>query len=890
MSDEPTSDSRIFTDDLTVLPCEKCGCQIDISGLEPFTEIECPDCGHEQSIPTRLGQFLLLKLIGTGGMGGVYLARDETLGRNVAVKVMLRSLGEDVDFVTNFKREAQSAAKLNHPNIAQIYSFGQEKGQPYIVMELVSGLHFDKLIEQHGALDQVDVLKVIIEIAEGLRAADEAGLVHGDIKPENILLDNKDNAKLVDFGLASSSRKAPEQGGIWGTPYYIAPEKVRRKPADARSDIYSLGATLFHALSGHPPFDGETPVDVVRARLNAPAPKLKDVRPDIDERISDIVVRMLEAEPAQRYPTYASLLGDLRKVYDTLAPHGVRGRKLFGGLRGMSGPIPEATGATGSRRNKVIIKKGFAASLSTEKPRTQTVVPESEPKHKKPRKPMKWVKPVLWGVVVLLVLGGIGFGWYSMASAKARRVAAAEAERHIAEARTAARNLYPQAVAAQAGIAASISEAEAWVETVKENYQTVEGQPLVVPALGPVTVEPVETEAVSGETPSEAPAEEADAAESEASEAGAETPPAVAGAEALPPEAAADAEALPPEAADGGENAEAPPEPARTVTREDILSTDMSDIRRQSIEVVYDLDDMRALLLEANQVLDVCSNSLQQAESATELELITSAGNNLALEIEQLKNLQKKTEDLSARIAKGRDAVIAIKTAFLADEQKRRDEEARLAEQKRRDEEEAQRTAELRQKTEREIDLADSLLSDVMQTIEKNGFREGLAQLQRREADFETDPGKDRWSASVMRFEHLVALQGFVVEQLNKTPYKRGWIQQNPPTDIVGAERFGLRVRATQDTHRLVRWEEVSAFQFYKIVEFCIKEYQESSERDFGVLAARKLAFAVYCAALAPAYPDTDLGKTAVTLADQAVKMRPSLGPDRAKLIPDTLK
>jgi serine/threonine protein kinase len=292
---------QIETDAVTDYDCSHCGCKIDVSGLPAFTQVECPDCGAIETVPARLGNFLLLRLLGLGGMGGVYYARDTALGRDVAIKVMLQSLGDDAKFIETFRKEAQAVAKLNHPNIAQIYSFGQEKGQPYIVMELVSGERVDDMLESEGGIPVPLAMKIGLEVAEGLSAADEAGLVHGDIKPENILLDTKGHAKLVDFGLATVAHAAASDG-IWGTPYYIAPEKIRRQKVDARADIYSLGATLFHMITGNPPFEGETPVEVVKARLEQPPPDIKELYPDIPDKAADVIMRMLAVDRTERHP------------------------------------------------------------------------------------------------------------------------------------------------------------------------------------------------------------------------------------------------------------------------------------------------------------------------------------------------------------------------------------------------------------------------------------------------------------------------------------------------------------------------------------------------------------------------------------------------------------
>jgi len=268
--------------------------------------------------PADFGHFHLEKELGHGGMGGVYLGRDKMLDRPVAIKVMLKSLGDDPTFVERFQREAQAAARLNHPNIAQIYSFGQEQGMPYIAMELVKGGSLDKEMEANpGALDPVHVMKIGRALAEALAKAAENGLVHGDVKPENVLFDEAGNPKLVDFGLAAMQGDSSE---IWGTPYYISPEKVRRQKIDFRADIYSLGGTLYHALTGQPPFEGEDATAVVKARFEAPPRKPSEVRADLPPELDEILLRMLETEPAMRYPTWESLLGDIKRYLDKAGP------------------------------------------------------------------------------------------------------------------------------------------------------------------------------------------------------------------------------------------------------------------------------------------------------------------------------------------------------------------------------------------------------------------------------------------------------------------------------------------------------------------------------------------------------------------------------------------
>jgi serine/threonine protein kinase len=302
---------EIIADPVARIACTKCGQHIDVSGKKPFSEAACPACGKTQAVPMKLGSFLLLAELGRGGMGAVYRAYDQTLSRFVAIKVMQRSLADDKQFAQNFLREARAAAALNHPHVAQIYSCGTEKGQLYIVMELVDGGRLDTMIAGGKTVDETRLLEIAVQVAEGLQAAYDIGMVHGDIKPANILFDKQNRAKVVDFGLARFAKQKHEPGEIWGTPFYIAPEKVRSQPEDHRSDIYSLGATLFHALCGKPPFDGPTAKDVVLLRLKEPAPDVASIRDSLHPITAQAIARMLQMEPSLRYPTYKSLIADL---------------------------------------------------------------------------------------------------------------------------------------------------------------------------------------------------------------------------------------------------------------------------------------------------------------------------------------------------------------------------------------------------------------------------------------------------------------------------------------------------------------------------------------------------------------------------------------------------
>jgi serine/threonine protein kinase len=308
----------IFTESITQVGCPNCSSELDVSEFEVFEEISCPSCGEKFQVPGRLGDFILIEELGRGAMGCVYLAMDESLNRLVALKVLRKEYGEDPKMLETVQREAQAMATLNHRNIVQVYSFGRVKEQPYFVMELLQGERLDEMMADGGIIAEIRALEIALDVANGLDAANQAGLTHGDIKPANILMNDHGVAKVVDFGLAKFMEPGAEIE-VWGTPYYIAPEKARKKGEDSRSDQYSLGGTIFHSLAGKPPFDGPNPTKVVVAALKEDTPVLKDHNPDVTDKTSAVLLRMMDKNPNRRYPTYASLLADL-----TLALTGAR--------------------------------------------------------------------------------------------------------------------------------------------------------------------------------------------------------------------------------------------------------------------------------------------------------------------------------------------------------------------------------------------------------------------------------------------------------------------------------------------------------------------------------------------------------------------------------------
>jgi tetratricopeptide (TPR) repeat protein len=307
------------------IACSSCGQHLDVTDLPAFSRALCPACNTKLLVPMVIGSYQLLSPVGSGGMGTVYKAFDTTLQRFVAVKLMKKELAANKEFVADFTREARAAAALNHPNIAQILSFGQTSetdGQYYIVMELLEGGSLDHLIETHKRVPELDVLNIGIQVASALKAAYQRGVIHRDIKPGNILFNAESQAKVVDFGLAQfagAEEEKKQEDGIWGTPYYIAPEKLSGEREDFRSDIYSLGGTLFHALAGRAPFEANSATEVVLKHLREPALSLKTFAPDICDETAQTIGQMLRKNREERYGSYEELIDDLEEAKRAIA-------------------------------------------------------------------------------------------------------------------------------------------------------------------------------------------------------------------------------------------------------------------------------------------------------------------------------------------------------------------------------------------------------------------------------------------------------------------------------------------------------------------------------------------------------------------------------------------
>lgn len=272
-------------------------------------------------IENTLGGCLVKELVGRGAMGRVYRAEQISLQRPVALKILDEKYARNRSFVERFFREARSAARLVHANVVQVYDVGHDHGLYFIITEFVDGRNLAEILKDQGRLPDAQVLEIARQAALALSRAEEFGIVHRDIKPENLMLNQHGELKIADFGLAKRVTEDPQvtqKGTVLGTPYYLSPEQAQGLPVDHRSDVYALGATLYHLLTGQVPFDAPTYMSVLARHINDPVAPPHEVAKGVSRSLSDLITKAMAKRPSDRYANARELLLAVAQVKELL--------------------------------------------------------------------------------------------------------------------------------------------------------------------------------------------------------------------------------------------------------------------------------------------------------------------------------------------------------------------------------------------------------------------------------------------------------------------------------------------------------------------------------------------------------------------------------------------
>jgi serine/threonine-protein kinase len=344
-----------------------------------------------------LGDFLVLRRLGQGGMGQVYLAQQVSLKRKVALKLLRPDLAANPTYLQRFKKEAEAVARVTHANIVQVYAIGEHAGIHYMALEYVDGRNLKEYLARKGPPEVPVALSIMRQVAAALQRASELGIVHRDIKPENILLNRKWEVKVADFGLSRilAGDQPPlnltQDGVAMGTPLYMSPEQVQGKPVDSRTDIYSLGVTCYHMFAGFPPFQGTNPFDVAMKHVQGEAVPLGSVRTDLPPELCAIVHKMMAREPENRYQTGKDLIRDLVRLRDSLAGGPGAPYTQPVSLPAVTGVVP-------------VVVRGTPTGAAT--------VPSSVSPPVASAPPRPWLRWLLVASLVLGVAAGAGLAWW----------------------------------------------------------------------------------------------------------------------------------------------------------------------------------------------------------------------------------------------------------------------------------------------------------------------------------------------------------------------------------------------------------------------------------------------------------------------------------------------
>jgi len=311
---------------LITFNCTKCGQKLSADKTLSESMTVCPVCAQAIKIPEfrlyagmKLGEFVLKEQLGIGGMGEVWLAEQISMQRYIALKILSPSLSNNPDFCARFQNEAKNSGRLLHPNIVTSFAAGKEEDIYYLAMAYVDGVPLETELELCHRLQENQTLKIVLDIAEALKYAwDKFKIIHRDIKPSNIMITRLGNATLLDLGISKSliDQSSVTRTGIFvGTPYYISPEQARNDAdLDCRADIYSLGAVIYHMLSGHVPFNATTPMGVIARHLSEPLPNLRALKPRISEPVLNLIEKMMKKKKEQRYASWDEVIEAIRRI------------------------------------------------------------------------------------------------------------------------------------------------------------------------------------------------------------------------------------------------------------------------------------------------------------------------------------------------------------------------------------------------------------------------------------------------------------------------------------------------------------------------------------------------------------------------------------------------
>jgi len=356
---------------------------------------------QDELIGKKISQYTIIEEIGRGGMATVYKARQASMNRTVAIKVLPRHFMHDPDFLERFQREVDVIASLEHPHILPIYDYGETDGIPFIAMRFLGGGSMADMIRR-GRPKITDLEKPFAQLAQALDYAHQQGIIHRDLKPGNIMLDENDNAYLSDFGIARVMGSELTGSAIIGTPAYMSPEQANGINIDARSDIYAMGIVLFEMISGREPYKAETPMAVLLKHMSEPLPSIREVRSDVSEEIEEVINTATEKNPDDRYAS----AGEMAQAFsEALAGRSTaETKRSIDNRTRQAKPYTEASTVTNVADTDTIIEARKPPTL----PDNATIAPATQPPQKQPNRTPLYAAVA---VIVLLVLGGGGFGF-----------------------------------------------------------------------------------------------------------------------------------------------------------------------------------------------------------------------------------------------------------------------------------------------------------------------------------------------------------------------------------------------------------------------------------------------------------------------------------------------